>query len=210
MLRKQLIEQRGFRDLLPEEVEHVSGGLYGNEYLPDDFPPIVVTGSIGGSNYFGGLGLGGIGSIGASSGAGTGGGGSSAANASDNSDNFTDNDGDGLDDNTGLPLTIVVEATPEQIAAAQDGSFFGGFWIAGLLGGQVSGGGGEAHGSAGAGLGGGLELGYSSDSDRALNEGDNTQFEYPGVGFHFDFDPFTIGIEVNTGFYLPVVEMHKK
>lgn len=116
MLRKQLIEQRGFRDLLPEEVEHVSGGLYGNEYLPDDFG-IVVTGSSGGGFNFGGLGfgLGGIGSIGAASGAGTGGGGSSVADAVDNSDDFNDEDGDGLDDNTGQPLTIVVPGDPSTL-----------------------------------------------------------------------------------------------
>ncbi|MEL6239162.1 MAG: hypothetical protein AAFQ90_11300 [Pseudomonadota bacterium] len=115
MLRKKLIEQRGFRELLPDEVEHVGGGLYDNEYLPPDMGVIVVTGSTGGVSNFGGFGLGGIGSIGAATGAGSAGGGSNVSDAVDNSDDFTDEDGDGLDDDTGEPLTIVVVPTDNGI-----------------------------------------------------------------------------------------------
>ena len=88
-----------------------------------------------------------------------------------------------------------------------DGGMYGGGWFALGVGVHASGGGGSAHGSAGAGFGGGFSVGYSSDRSTARNNGDKTNARY-GVSVDFDLDPFTIGIDFNSGVFVPVVEKH--
>jgi hypothetical protein len=90
------------------------------------------------------------------------------------------------------------------------GSLWGNFWFALGLGAQVGGGGGESSGSGGVGLGGGFGIGYSSDSETAKQEGDRTQLQTPAdIEIIFDLDPFTIGIQFNSGVYQPFAESHR-
>lgn len=101
------------------------------------------------------------------------------------------------------PEIVVIATVP-----SDTGSWYGGGWIAGVFGASVSGATGQTNASAGVGLGGGYFIGYSSDDTTAQNNGDNTQLQYPYIAYALDFDPFTIGIGINAGIYLPIFEKH--
>lgn len=113
---------------------------------------------------------------------------------------FEDNNGDGWPETA----PIIVSASPGQVAAAQDGSFFGGMWAATLVGASVGGGGGLASAYPGFGFGGGVEIGFSTDSGEAGERGDNSEVMWPGPYINIDVSPLTIEAGFNWGIFIPI------
>lgn len=93
--------------------------------------------------------------------------------------------------------------------ADNDGSFYGGGGIALVTGGMFGLSEGGNHAGWLLGIGGILEFGYSTDDANASSLADNTELQLPGIYPHLDLDPFTIGVQINTGIFISIAELHK-